>query len=201
MTFRQVLPGAVLSAVSLSPCCRPSRPRSSPTSWTARGARTASFGTVIVLLSWFYLQAQVLLFGAGQRREAGPPVAAVADRAAAGSRSDLRDRRASAAGSAQPRAVVARLPGPSTPAVEDGEPSDHDEAGERHLGDASARAVAMAGACGRPWRARVSGTAGVGRCSRVDARPAAPASRPASTLPLALKPQLSSALAIGQKFG
>jgi YihY family inner membrane protein len=63
VTFREVLPGAGLSAVALALL------QSIATAFIAhklKGAKATygAFGTVIVLLSWFYLQSQVLLIAA-----------------------------------------------------------------------------------------------------------------------------------------
>jgi membrane protein len=63
VSFRDVMPGAVLCAVALFVLQTVS---SAFISHKAAGANATygSFGTVIILLSWFYLQSQVLLFAA-----------------------------------------------------------------------------------------------------------------------------------------
>lgn len=63
VTFRQVLPGAVLSAVALGIL---QAVASAFIAHKLKGAKATygSFGAVIVLLSWFYLQSQVLLIAA-----------------------------------------------------------------------------------------------------------------------------------------
>jgi YihY family inner membrane protein len=63
VTFRQMLPGAVLSAVALGIL---QGVASAFIAHKLKGAKATygSFGTVIVVLSWFYLQSQVLLFAA-----------------------------------------------------------------------------------------------------------------------------------------
>jgi YihY family inner membrane protein len=63
VSFRQVLPGAVLSAVALGIL---QAVAAAFIAHKLKGAKATygSFGAVIVLLSWFYLQAQVLLLAA-----------------------------------------------------------------------------------------------------------------------------------------
>jgi membrane protein len=63
VSFREMLPGAVLSAVGLGIL---QAVASAFIAHKLKGAKVTygSFGTVIVLLSWFYLQSQVLLFAA-----------------------------------------------------------------------------------------------------------------------------------------
>lgn len=63
VSFRDVLPGAVISAVSLAVL---QAVASAFIAHKLQGAKQmyGSFGTVIVLLSWFYLQSQVLLLAA-----------------------------------------------------------------------------------------------------------------------------------------
>ena len=63
VSFRQMLPGAVVSAVALGVL---QALASAFIAHKLKGAKATygSFGTVIVLLSWFYLQSQVLLLAA-----------------------------------------------------------------------------------------------------------------------------------------